>query len=104
MDDRCPTCGRKQKRSSEANRYYWLLLHALAEKLKPAGEHYSSETWHSYFKLKLIGGDDIKLPNGKVIVMPKSSAELDKVEFQDYVTQVEVFANERGVFLDELPA
>ena len=101
---RCPTCNRTIRRSSEANRRYWLLLHRLAEKLKPEGVQYSPETYHVYYKLKFLGGDDVKLPNGKVIVMPKSSADLDKGEFHEYAEQVEQDANERGVYLDDLPA
>lgn len=104
MQDRCPSCNRKIRRSSEANRRYWLTIHAIADKVKPGGAQYSAETWHTYFKLKLLGGDDVKLPNGKVIVVPKSSADLDKGEFHDYAEQVELWMNERGVFLDELPA
>jgi hypothetical protein len=102
--ERCPTCRRKLKRSSEANRRYWLLLHVIAEKVKPDGQQYSAETWHTYWKLKLIGGNDVTMPNGKVIVVAKSSAELDKGEFHDFVIQVEQWANERGVYLDELVA
>ena len=104
MVDRCPACKRRIRRSNEANRRYWLTLHTIAEKVKPNGEQYSTECWHNYFKMKLIGADDVKLPNGKVIVMPKSSAELDKGEFHAYAEQVELWMNERGVFLDELPA
>lgn len=103
MSERCPKCHRTIRRSSEANRRYWLLLHMMAEKLKPEGKEYSPETWHLYFKLKHLGGNDVTMPNGKVIVVPKSSAELDKDEFHEYVFQVESFANERGVFLDDLP-
>lgn len=104
MNDRCPTCRRKIRRSNEANRRYWLVLHTLADKVKPKEVHYSAETWHTYFKLKLLGGDDVRLPNGKVIVVPKSSAELDKSEFHAYAEQVELWMNERGVYLDEVPA
>jgi hypothetical protein len=99
---RCQTCGRNPKRSTEANRRYWLLLGRIAEKVKPEETQYSAETWHTYFKLRFIGGDDIKMPNGKVIVMPKSSAELDKTEFHEYAYLVEEWAGERGVYLDEI--
>lgn len=101
MIDRCPTCKRKVRRSNAANAHYWLLLHMVADKLKPNGEQYSAETWHHWAKLKWLGGDDVKLPNGKVIVVPKSSAELGKDEFHEYVFQVESWANEHGVYLDE---
>lgn len=104
MTDRCPTCRRKLKRSNEANRRYWLLLHVIAEKVKPDGQQFSAETWHTYWKLKLLGGNDVKMPNGKVIVVANSSADLAKDEFHDYASQVEQWANERGVYLDEIPA
>lgn len=99
---RCPTCKRKLKRTNEANRRYWLLLHMIAETLKPEGQQYTAEVWHTYFKSKLLGADDVRMPNGKVIAVPKSSAELAKDEFHDYVCKVEAWANEKGVFLDEV--
>lgn len=102
--DRCPTCKRKVRRSNESNARYWLLLHRAAEKLRPEGVQYSAETFHLYYKLKFLGGDDVTLPSKKVIVIPKSSAELDKGEFHEYVFKVEGDLNERGVFLDEMPA
>ena len=103
MVDRCPKCGRRIKRSNEANARYWLLMHKAAERLKPSGQSYSAETFHVYYKMKFLGADDVKLPSGKIVVMPKSSAELDKTEFHEYAEKVETDLNERGVFLDEMP-
>lgn len=79
------------------------MVHLIAEKLKPADNQYSAETWHTFFKLKLLGGNDVTMPNGKVIVVPKSSAELDKAQFHDFMCQVEAWAVERGVYLEEVP-
>lgn len=101
---RCPTCKRPQKRSVEANRRYWLLLHLIAESIKPAGQSYSAEQWHLYAKSKWIGCDDVRLPNGKVVTIPRSSAELDTGEFNDYMTQLEAWAADRGVYLEDLAA
>ena len=98
---KCPTCGRKQRRSTEANRRYWALLHEISEQLKPMKQQYSSEVWHEYLKQHFLGADEIHLPNGKTMIRPLSSAELDKTEFADYMTQVEAWANEKGVFLAE---
>lgn len=100
--DRCPTCNRVKKRSPEANRFYWMLIHAIAEKLKPQGQQYSAETWHTWAKMKFLGAEEIKLPNGKTFIKANSTAELDKGEFQDYVQQVEAWAAEHGVYLDEM--
>lgn len=104
MVDRCPKCGRKQRRTNQANARYWLLLHKASESLKPQGQSYAAETFHVYYKMKFLGADDVKLPSGKVVVMPKSSAELAKDEFHEYAEKVEADLNERGVYLDELPA
>ena len=99
MTERCPTCRRRIKRSSQANRLYWLLLHELADKLRPDGQQYSAEAFHTYYKSRFLGCDDVKLPNGKTLTIPRSSADLDIAEFADYVAQVEADAAERGVFL-----
>lgn len=97
---RCPTCGRKNRRTTQANARYWVLLHAISEGVKPQGQQHSSEVWHTYFKGRFLGCDEVKLPNGKVMQFPNSTSELDTTEFSDYMQQVEVFANERGVHLE----
>jgi hypothetical protein len=99
---RCPACGRKQKRSNEANRFYWLLLHAIADKIKPNGEQYSVETWHHWAKMRFLGAEEIKMPNGKTLILPHSSADLDKGEFHEYVTQLEQWAAEHDVWLADM--
>lgn len=99
---RCPTCGAKRRRSSNANRYYWALLSAISEEVKPISGYYSSEVWHEYFKQKFLGADDIELPNGKVMVVAHSSSDLDTTEFQRYLDQVSAWASERGVYLEDV--
>lgn len=100
--ERCPTCKRRTKRSSEANRRYWALLHLLSEKLKPDGATFTAEQFHLYYKSRFLGAHDVNLPNGKTILVVESSADLDTGAFSDYMTQVEADANERGVFLEDL--
>jgi hypothetical protein len=99
---RCPTCKRRLKRSSEANRRYWALLHAIAERIKPGGHLYSAETWHAYFKSRFLGCDDVPMPNGKTLVIPRSTADLETDIFGDYMTRCEEWANSRGVFLEDM--
>lgn len=100
-EKRCPACGRKEIRSSEANRRYWALLHEIAEKVKPEGKEYSAETWHTYFKQKLLGNIEVNLPNGKTIQVPQTTTALDTSQFHEFSTQVEVWAANRGVTLPE---
>lgn len=99
---RCPVCKRLKKRSNPSNARYWLLLHLIAEGVKPEGKDYSPETWHAYMKMRFIGADEIKMPNGKTINVPKSSAELDTQEFNEFMMQVEIWAQERNIFMEEL--
>lgn len=102
--DRCPTCKRLKRRSNESNRRYWLLLHLIADKLKPQDQSFSAESYHTYFKMRFLGSDEMKLPNGKVVQIPKSTADLDTQEFQEYVFRVEEWASNHEVFLDDIAA
>jgi len=97
---KCPTCGRNQTRSTEQNKRYWKILSLLAL-IEIKGIRYDSESWHEYFKFKFLGADDIKLPNGKVLVRVKSTTNLDVGEFAEYMTQVEVWCNDHNVYLEE---
>lgn len=98
---RCPTCKRLHKRSHQANARYWLLLHRMAETIKPDGVSYSADTWHAWAKSRFLGCEEIKLPNGRTLSIPNSTADLSVSEFGDYMTKVEAFANERGAFLED---
>lgn len=99
---RCPACGRKKTRSNPANARYWLLLHMIAERLKPEGVTHSAEVWHQYFKARFLGMDEFTLPNKKVIQFPKSTTELDVTEFNDYMDKVEHWASEHDVWLEAM--
>jgi hypothetical protein len=101
--DRCPTCHRKHKRSNPANALLWALYHAMAER-DWNGQRYSAESFHAYYKQRFLGADDVLLPNGKTLTIPRSTANLDADEFSDYLAKVEADAAERGVFLSELAA
>jgi hypothetical protein len=97
--DRCPTCGHRQRRSRQQNALYWLLLHLVAEKLRPGGLLYSPEQWHWYMKSRFLGCDEIPLPGGKQLTMPRSSAGLAVDEFNEFFGKVEAWSNEHDVFL-----
>jgi hypothetical protein len=97
---RCPACGRRERRSSQYRALAGLLLHTIAAKLRPGGKTYSADQMHIYYKSRFLGCDDVALPNGKVLTIPRSTAQLESTEFAEYVTQVEADAAERGVYLD----
>lgn len=73
----------------------------ISERIQPRGEVYSAESWHTYFKGHYLGTTELKMPNGKTVLIPNSTADLDKDEFATYVQKVEVWAAEHGVFLQE---
>jgi hypothetical protein len=89
-------------RSSEANRRLWALYHALAEQVRTHDKTYSADQWHLYCKSRFLGCDDFTMPNGKTMTIPKSTADLDVGAFGDYMTAVEAWANERGIFLEDM--
>lgn len=97
---RCQACGQLPKRTIDQNRRYWALLNALSDKLETADGKFSAETWHLYMKQRFLGMDDVRLPNRKIISQPRSSAELDKAEFNDYMIKVETWAVDHGVYLE----
>jgi hypothetical protein len=99
---RCPTCHRKYTRTHPQNARYWLLLHRIAEMLRPGGREYSADTWHHYFKGRLLGFDEVRLPNGKTHTIVRSTADLTVDQFSDYMAAVEAWAMEHSVWLDEV--
>ncbi len=100
--DRCPLCHRKHKRTHQQNARLWLLYHAIADKVRPVGEAFSPESWHLYFKSRFLGADDVKMPNGKVQTIVRSTADLEVPEFAEYMDKVEHWAAERDVWLEDL--
>ena len=102
--NRCPTCHRLHKRSHPQNALYWSLLHMIAERVKPEGAQYSAEVWHVYFKDKILGREEVTLPNGKTTTRESSTALLDVAEFSEYFEKVQAWAANRGVWLADLEA
>ena len=98
---KCKLCGREPRRSSEANRRYWALLAEIADKVKVRGQQFSRTSWHEYFKEKLLGANEVTLPNGQKRIFAESSSSLDIAEFNDYMTKVEVWGSEHDVWLEE---
>jgi hypothetical protein len=99
--DRCPACGRRETRSSEANRRYWQLVCRVSEGYTPDGRTFSPEVWHEQFKRHWLGKRDFTLPSGETISITRSTADLSTDEFSDFMTAVEAWANSRNVYLDE---
>jgi len=97
---KCPACGRQEPRSSEQNRRYWAIINLLSN-VNIQGKKYNPASWHEYFKLRFLGATEIKMPNGKNLTISNSTTDLDVAQFNDYMTQVEVWAGEHKIYLDE---
>lgn len=89
-----------KKRSLEANRYYWNIMHQIETEAWVEGRQYGSETWHELAKRKFIGCID--MPGGGLMAM--STTNLSTAEFAAYVEKVESWAaSELGVsFVDDI--
>mgnify|MGYP000897649738 FL=1 len=66
------------------------------------GQRHSAEAFHLYYKSRFLGCDDVRLPNGRTLAIPRSSADLDVAEFGEYLDKVQADAAERGVYLADL--
>jgi hypothetical protein len=82
----------------------WLLYHLAAAKLHPGGASYSAEQFHYYYRSRFLGCDDIELPSGKALSIPRSTANLDVSEFSAYMDAVEADLAQRDVWLEEAVA
>ena len=74
----------------------------MSEKLHPGGQTFSAESYHHWAKSKFLGCVEHTLPNGATLILPNSSADLDTAAFNEFMTALEAYANEHGVFLEDM--
>jgi len=101
--DRCPQCHRRYKRSNPQNAILWALYHLMAAR-EWNGQTFNADQFHVYYKSRFLGCDDMTLPNGKTVTIPRSTANLDVAEFAEFFDKVQADCAERGVFLADLEA
>jgi len=87
---------RESNRTLSQNRFYWELLRTVELQLKPEGRKYNAEVWHEYFKARYLIPKMMELPNGKLKEVERTTTDLSKKEFSDYIEQVMAFASEHG--------
>jgi hypothetical protein len=76
-------------------------MHEIADKLVLKTGKFSAEQWHLYLKQRFLGTEEVKLPNGKVIQIPISTADLPVDDMSVYYTKVEEWAALRGITLPD---
>lgn len=101
MNERCPTCGQIKRRSSEQNRRLHKLFTEMAAQLKAKdGLQHHYLWWKAMCKDRWLGYDEFKL-DGKIVYQLRSTSELDVTELNEFMAQVEQYANSRGVYLED---
>jgi len=84
----------KKKRSSEQNRYYWAgVVPIVQQGLKDAGYKLSKEDVHLSLRAKFLN-ETIPFEDGTYIDRFKSTTELSKSEFGDFIEDVKQWAAE----------
>lgn len=72
----------KNRRSLTQNAYYWVYLGVIAEETG-----HLPEELHAYFKRVMLPPKNLTVL-GKSIKVPKSTADLSKIEFGDYLDKI----------------
>ena len=101
--DICPTCGQRKKRSIPQNARLHKLFTEISSNLTAKdGLYHSHQWWKVMMKDHFLGYEpEYRRPDGKVIEVLRSTADLSVDELNEFMTQVEMYANERGVYLED---
>jgi hypothetical protein len=98
----CITIGlEKITRTIKQNRRYHAVCAEIAEQLIVDGQKFSPDSLKEYFKRFFIGTSEVPMPDGTVVIFGISTTTLDKGEFADYMTKIDVWATERGIIFAE---
>ncbi len=94
----CPKCGyiwKTHLRSAQQNKaYFKLIVETLAKECNT-----TKDAMHKALAAEFLGSDRIRMPDGKLLDMPKSTQELTKIEFNNYVEKIQRYAAENGIDL-----
>ena len=84
----------KSTRSTQQNRYYWLLVGILSSEIG-----YTKEECHDLIKYKFLK-QEIVIGNETEVIC-KSTASLSKSDFGDFISQLQIWAAELGIILPD---
>lgn len=74
---------------------------ALLSDKKVNGVIYAKEEWHEYLRGRFLGSEELELPNGKTVTRTLDTHNLPVNKFNDYMHEVEAWAIDHGVHLDD---
>lgn len=86
----------RSTRSSQQNRFYWgVVVSVMRQAFKDIGYILNTEETHTILKDKFMPYTDISTPDGEFISKKyKSTTELTKTEFGEYIEAIQRFAAE----------
>ena len=103
MNDRCPTCGQRKKRTLPQNaRLHALFAQLAANVTANDGLYHPALWWKTMCKAEWLGFDEFRKPDGSVIQVLRSTADCDVEELTNFMNEVERYAAKRGVYLDDV--
>lgn len=81
------------RRTLAQNRRYWSALVPFAAEVfqQRTGQPFSKDTAHYALKLAFLGHIEVPGPGGQIVLVPKSSAELDTAGFAGYCNRIEAW-------------
>ena len=99
---RCPTCGQVPRRTLPQNARLHKLFTELAANVKAKdGLYHPHQWWKVMCKDRWLGYDEFVRPDGSTITVMKSTANCTVEELTEFMNEVEKYAAERGVWLQD---
>lgn len=99
---KCEKCGQRKKRSLPQNALLHSLVTQISESVRAKdGEFHSPMWWKVMLKSHYLGFKEFRRPDGQVIQVLLSTADLEVDKFNEFITQVQAFASTRGVYLED---
>jgi hypothetical protein len=87
------TIKKKGKRSTQQNRYYWgVIVDEIRHELLRRGNRFDAETIHEFLKQKFNSVKVVVETTGELIEMGKSTTEMNKDEFTEYIERIREWA------------
>ena len=85
----------KDKRSNQSNRYYWgIVIDLIYRALKESGWEITKEGTHELLRFRFLKEDKPIGEDGEFVTTVRSTTELDRQEFGDYIEACVRFAAE----------
>lgn len=86
---------RHNKRSTPQNRYYWGLIIPVVQKgIKDLGTELTTEETHQFLKARFNFQEIVNHETGEAIPVPRSTTGLTKIQFAEYIDNIQRFAVE----------